>query len=292
MSLEELQAAHPRDWSAVRDRLDAVLTRGTTDDLVAAMTIASAPVASRRVRTPSEVREEQGAVVRREMQRLAFERIRFSMATGVAEGKVRFNWVNGWCLQRLFFERDLRRKPVSMLRFRLTWPFAWQRRFLMPLVGPRGIWCFYSKQLVRELAELIGDASCLEIGSGDGSLSRFLCDAGVNVVATDDYSWSSRVKYDQHVVRQDARTALRVRQPKVVICSWPPARNTFEREVFATKSVDTYIVIGTRREGAAGDWASYRRQTHFAFEERSELRRLVLPPEIDPAVYVFRRRRP
>jgi hypothetical protein len=44
----------------------------------------------------------------------------------------------------------------------------------------------------------------------------------------------------------DAVTALRQHAPEVVICSWPPARNTFEREIFRTRSVQMYLVIASQ----------------------------------------------
>jgi hypothetical protein len=76
-----------------------------------------------------------------------------------------------------------------MVAFRLVWPLLWQRRFLMPLVGPKGIYCFYSKPLIRKLADMIGDRRTLELAAGDGTLARFLIGSGVNITATDDYSW-------------------------------------------------------------------------------------------------------
>ena len=51
-----------------------------------------------------------------------------------------------------------------------------------------------------------------------------------------------------------------------------------------------YIVIASRSEFAAGAWSAYREQTAFAFREDPALSRLVLPPEIESAVYVFERR--
>ena len=54
--------------------------------------------------------------------------------------------LNGFVAQRLLFARGLERKPVSMRRFRLIWPLLWQRRRLMPLVQPKGIYCFYSRR--------------------------------------------------------------------------------------------------------------------------------------------------
>jgi hypothetical protein len=159
----------------------------------------------------------------------------------------------------------------------------------MTLVGPQGIYCFYSRELVSRLAELIGDRRCLEIAAGDGCLSRFLAERGVEIVATDDHSWSDRVRYPETVIRQDARTALRVHQPQVVICSWPPAGNPFEREVFRTRSVELYIVITSRHDWAAGNWNAYRHQRDFDFCDDPALSRLVLPPELDSAVLIFRR---
>jgi hypothetical protein len=201
---------------------------------------------------------------------------------------VRFNLVNGWVAQRLLFEHGLRRKPVSMPAFRLLWPLLWQRRFLMPLVGPNGIYCFYSKPLIRRLAEMIGGRRALEIAAGDGTLARFLADAGVDVTPTDDHSWRD-VDFPDTVVRQDAAQAVRSRRPQVVLCSWPPAGNDFEREVFRTDSVELYVVIGSKHQFATGNWDAYEAQTQFEFAADEKLSALVLPPELDAAVYVFRR---
>jgi hypothetical protein len=177
---------------------------------------------------------------------------------------------------------------VSLPSFQPVWPLLWQRRFLMPLVGPRGIYCFYSKPLIRRLAEMIGDRPALEIAAGDGTLARFLADAGVAITPTDDHSWRD-VSFPADVVREDAREAVRTRRPAVVVCSWPPAGNDFEHEVFRTASVELYVVIGSKHRFATGAWDAYEQQTEFEFAEDAALSRLVLPPELDAAVYVFRR---
>ena len=232
-----------------------------------------------------------GSEIRREMAVAALKKICLSAATGVSEGTVRFNLVNGYVAQKLLFARALERKPVSLPRFRLLWPLLWQRRLLMPLVQPKGIYCFYSSRLIKELAALIGDRSCLEIAAGDGTLSRFLSDQGVEITATDDHSWQ-QVPFGPTVLREDAREALRRHRPEVVICSWPPAGNPFERHVFETPSVQLYIVIGSKHEFAAGNWVAYERQTAFTYKEDPALGRLVLPPELEPAGYLFTRQPP
>jgi hypothetical protein len=213
-----------------------------------------------------------------------------SEATGIEKGKVRFNLLNGYLAQKLLFAEGLERKPVSLFWFRLLWPLLWQRRLLMPLVQPEGVYCFYSRQLVDALATLIGTRTCLEIAAGDGTLTRFLTDKGVRITATDDHSWKNEVKYPDFVVRRDAQEALREYAPEVVLCSWPPAGNTFEHRVFKTTSVQLYIVISSRHRFAAGNWDDYRQQSGFDHEEAKELSRLVLPPELDAAVQVFRRK--
>ena len=162
----------------------------------------------------------------------------------------------------------------------------------MPLVQERGIYCFCSRELVAALARLLGPLPCVELAAGDGTLSRFLRAAGVEITATDDQSWGHRVTYPADVVKLEARRALAELSPRAVICSWPPPGNAFERRVFTTPSVELYVVIGSRHRFATGDRASYDRQDRFTGGPEEALSRLVLPPEIDPAVLVFRRRAP
>jgi hypothetical protein len=287
-SLAELQEAYPVEWTVVQRELAEIVPRGDLEELKAYVRRLAAPPPAARGRAVRGLDASLAQEIRRQMAAAAIKQLSLSAATGVQEGRVRFNLVNGWVMQRLLFEDGLRRKPVSMRWFRLLWPLLWQRRFLMPLVGPRGIYCFYSKPLVSRLAALIGDRRALEIAAGDGTLSRFLADAGVDITPTDDHSWRD-VTFPDSVIRQDAREAVRTRSPQVVICSWPPAGNEFEREVFRSASVELYVVIGSRHQFAAGTWEAYEQQTAFEFAEDPELSRLVLPPELAAAVYVFRR---
>ncbi len=109
-------------------------------------------------------------------------------------------------------------------------------------------------------------------------------------MATDDHSWSDSIEFPASVVKQDARAALRAHAPEVVICSWPPAGNDFERHVFTTPSVQMYVVIGSKHRESTGDWCAYDRQDTFTMTTDDDLARLVLPPEVDHAVHVFRRK--
>ena len=293
-SLGELREAFPADWDAVDAELAPLVERGDLEEIKAYVRDLANP-SSGALAAPRR-RERQDALisaqVRRQMAAAALRPLLRAAVTGAPPGRRRFNLLNGWVAQRLLFERALVRKPVSMRWFRLIWPLLWQRRMLMPLVEPKGIYCFYSRRLIRELAAMIGDRSTVEIAAGDATLSRFLASEGVRIVATDDHSWSKSIEFPATVVREDARQALRTRRPEVVVCSWPPPGNDFEREVFRTLSVQLYVVIASRHRFAAGDWRAYEQQTDFEFEHDEELSRLVLPPELDSAVYVFRRKQP
>ena len=284
--LAELRAAFPAEWARVQKELAEVVER---DDLDAVKAYAARVAAPPRVRGGGEP-EVVSALARQRLAAAALRQMGVAAATGVASGTLRFGLVSGWLTQRLLFRGGgLERKPASLAWFRLVWPLVRQKRYLMPLVEPRGIYCFYSGALVARLAALIGDRACVEIAAGDGTLARFLRDAGADVVATDDLSWQKTRRPLADVVEQDARTALRERAPAVVICSWPPAGNPFEQFVFKTASVELYIVIASRSEFAAGNWAAYRGQDAFTMRLDEELSRLVLPPEIASAVYVFER---
>jgi hypothetical protein len=283
--LSAVRERFPREWEQVQHELAAVVER---DDVEAIKAYAS------DVARPPRVAGEQALVSALARQRLAaaaLKQMGVAAATGVTAGTLRFGLVSGFLAQRLLFKGGgLERKPVSLRRFRLVWPLIRQKRYLMPLVEPRGIYCFYSDALIARLVALIDDRPSVEIAAGDGTLARFLRDAGAEIVATDDHSWQQTRRAVADVVDQDARAALRERAPEVVLCSWPPAANDFERWVFKTPSVKTYIVISNASEFAAGNWNDYRAQTAFTMTPDPELGKLVLPPEIGSAVYVFTRR--
>lgn len=295
-SLAELRTRYPDDWQAVSDDLAAIFAEARPERLQEYLAGLAAPVraSGRGIGRPPDARSLEAAAVRRlvrhRMVHLALKNTVLAAAAGGRTGKIRFNWLNGFVAQRLLFAHDLVRKPVSMAWFRLFWPLVWQKALLMPLVEPKGIYCFYSRPLVAGLARLIGDRECLEVAAGDGTLSRFLAAAGVRVTATDDYSWRHAVAYPDSVLQMDAGHALRRFKPRVVVCSWPPANNAFERLILADRAVELYIVIGSRHTFATGNWADYRAQTGFDMVEDVALGGGVLPPELAGTVWLFRRR--
>lgn len=294
--LSELCIQYPAVWEEVQNELAEIISRGTVGELQSHLKLSAAESG----RLSKKLQRSRGdkqllkatiiQIVRNQMALIAVKQHCISVASGIESGKVRFNLLNGLLAQFLFFYDGLERKPVSMFWFRLIWPFVWQKRLLMPLVQPEGIYCFYSQPLINALAALISSRSCIEIAAGDGTLSRFLAQKGVSVIATDDYSWENEIRYPDEVLRRNAHEALHMYNPEVVICSWPPDNNKFERQVFRTRSVQLYIVISSHHQFASGNWDEYCQQSTFSFKEEKQLSCLVLPPELDASVYVFRRK--
>jgi kynureninase len=292
--LEALMERFPAEWRAVGEGLVAATAAGpqAVEAFVRQARDAAAPWRQRVERShgnPEVVAVALPRLAAARMARLAAERTLLAAATGQASGTVRLGRWSGTLIQALFFGRGLERRPVPMRAFRWVWPLVTQKRLLMPLVQPRGIYCFYSLELVRALARLVGARPALEIAAGDGTLARFLAAQGTAIRATDDQSWAHAVTYPADVERLDAAAALARHRPRAVICSFPPPGNGFERRVFASPGVELYVVVTTRHRFAAGDWEAYQAQQGFEWAEDPALSALVLPPELDPAVLVFRR---
>lgn len=295
-ALDELCSRYPAEWDAVQQEISTMVERGIAEELQAYLEHISSPTLSANPTSSNQKKHMETALSEFIRKRMATESIKkicqaiLAADAGVTKGTVRFNLFNGYLAQKLLFSKGLERKPVSLFWFRLFWPLVWQKKRLMLLVQPKGIYCFYSRQLVSALAEMISSKSCLEIGAGDGTLTRFLKDRGVQLTATDNHGWKNVVNYPEWVIKFGAREALTAYAPEVVICSWPPAQNDFERHVFETPSVQLYIVIGSRYQIAFGNWKDYQQQSFFRLEEDKKLGELVLPPELGGAVYVFRRK--
>jgi len=295
-SLDDLMERFPAEWETVGQALVAATASKRPEEIEAFVVGAREAAAPFRQRLNKSHKNPQvfasalPYLVRARMAELAAKSVLQAAALGASGGRVRFGLWSGFLVQRLFFSRGLVRKPVSLSAFRFWWRFVTQKRLLMPLVQPRGIYAFYSRELVLGLAARIGERPCLEIAAGDGTLTRFLSEAGTTVRAIDDQSWAHVIRYPEQVEKMDAAAALARYQPKVVLCSFPPPKNPFEQKILATPSVDLYLVLTTRHRFAAGDWSAYQSQSDFDWHADEGLARLLLPPEIDPQVLVFERK--
>jgi len=292
-SLDELKGRYPKWWEETGNDLLDVLGQRRLGLVAEHLARVRAVEAAALEKIAGKKAERDGAVrdlVKSRMAILAMEQILAGAVLGKDAGPLRFNRWNGTILQKLLFRRDLERKPVSLFWFRFWWPLLPQRRFLIPLVQPKGIYCFFSKPLLKGLAKIIGKKKTIEVAAGDGTLSRFLAAQGVNIRACDNYSWSHAITYPPDVERNSVGPALSAHRPEAVICSWPPAGNEFERVIFSFPTVKLYIVIASRHSFAAGNWKDYGLQKNFTWTRDETLSRYVLPPDLDPAVYLFQKK--
>jgi hypothetical protein len=133
-----------------------------------------------------------------------------------------------------------------------------------------GIYGFPTVELVERLRQLIGSRRAIEIAAGHGQLAKAL-----GIVATDNrmQEWDDikriyqdmgqpTVRYGSNVVTADARKAVRLFRPEVVVAQWVTHRFDSTRldaggnmfgvdEERIIKSVDTYILIGNEQVHAA-----------------------------------------
>jgi hypothetical protein len=302
-ALEELEAApldallqqHPALWAEVGPRLVAA-AKGGPAALEAFGRAARAAEKEWRERLrrshgdPAVLSRALPALVAARMARLGLERTLLAAATGAEQGSVTLGLWSGLLAQRLFFSAGLSRKQVSLRAFRLLWPLLTRKRALLPLLQQKGVYCFYSDALIAALVHLLDGREALEVAAGDGTLARLLNAAGAKVTPSDDQSWKHAIAYPPEVEKRSAAEAVARANPRAVLCSYPPPGNSFEAQILAAPSVELYVVLGSRHRYAAGDWAAYKRQTAFAWGPDEALSKLLLPPEIDPLVLVFRRK--
>lgn len=230
-------------------------------------------------------------IIKARFAMLLLENLNITVSSKTLTKNVRFNLWDGTILQKLLFSKGLERKPVSLGLFKFFWSFVINKKVLMPLVNKKGIYCFYSKALIKELSSLIGNKKCLEIAAGDGTLTKFLNEENINCNATDDYSWGHYITYPTFVEKADVKTALHKYSPEVVLCSWPVPKNSYEKHVFKANSVNLYIVIGTTNPAYTGDFDSYYSVEKYTMELSKRLSSLIVPPSNDNAVYIFRRKK-
>lgn len=104
---------------------------------------------------------------------------------------------------------------------------------------------FWMKEYVDGLAEYIKNYNynnVLEVGAGNGELSRLLRERGINIVATDNGSWY-RSKMPNDVKRLKYQTAIEKYKPDLIICSWMPFQQDWTPD-FRNSTAKEYLLIG------------------------------------------------
>ena len=88
-----------------------------------------------------------------------------------------------------------------------------------------------TKKFTRSLAKYIGDKKCLEIMAGQGCLSKSLQDEGVDIIATDNYSWSGRLNMNETWTDIEDIDCLEAiikygKEVSYILCSWIPYQDS------------------------------------------------------------------
>lgn len=195
-----------------------------------------------------------------------------------------------WLAHKLFFNRHSARRCPRLWLAMGVWRGIKNKGAIANLLQENGIYCVYTREFVSGLARLLKPyVRILEVAAGDGALSSELGHVGIKVHATDNKSWDKNIRHPDWVEDRDASSALKMDAPQAVLCSWPPSGNAFEKEIFATPTVELYIAIVSRHEYAAGNFAAYKEQENFSMKEDDDLGAVLFPPEAQHRVLIFRR---
>ena len=182
-----------------------------------------------------------------------------------------------------------RMRALSCRSHRRVWRLLRNPAAVSAMLLEAGCYLIPPAELVQELRRVIGTRRTLEIGAGRGILAGCLRHAGVDITAVDDQSWGGTIPIGREVLPMDGREALVRFQPQVVLCSWPPPGNFFEREILAQPSVEMYIAILSRHRYASGDHQAYARAGGFRClkAETGPMAAMLLPAETGSVLYLF-----
>ena len=89
----------------------------------------------------------------------------------------------------------------------------------------RGLWTVIDRVWTAKLAGWIGNRTVLEIMAGAGWIAKALTELGINVTATDDFSWSdqhSKMELVFPVQKKDAAVACLHSNADILLVSWAP----------------------------------------------------------------------
>jgi hypothetical protein len=116
------------------------------------------------------------------------------------------------------------------------------------------IFQFYSIEFIDHVVKTINSSGfqrIIEIGAGDGYLSYFLNEAGIGIVATDDYS-RTYINRPGRVEKIGHMDALKKYDPDFVVINWEEYRGTYSLDVLAYPSVKNLLWIGEGSVGCTG----------------------------------------
>jgi hypothetical protein len=152
----------------------------------------------------------------------------------------------------LYYDRLPSYKTVEQFLREYTRPERYALFF--DFVERYGIYQFWNKEYIEclagEIKRRVGSDLVLEVAAGDGMLSYWLRQYGVNVKATDSGKWYDKIKRRGEVEIIDAVSAVRKYKPRMVVASWLPWDEPIDVQIFNEKV--PFIVLIGEEHGACG----------------------------------------
>lgn len=294
--LQELSSVEPEIWSDVMRGLREVVEQKQFDRLAAMANHAQSQIAQVLATTDDASAKSSQArltFIRAKMTVLAIEQ--FIAAFFGSDSRPSFK--DRFVMSRLLLPALERGHLLTQRTFDRRWSWVSQGTCAASMIQKAGFWSIPTTELCLAIKNYTKDKDLLEVGAGRGLFVSGLRQCEVAVLGIDDHSWDQAASpihsAQPHLRRLQARDALRQMKPKAVLSVWAPPGNIFEREIFATDSVEIYLAIVSKHRFASGNWADYQSATsqtgRFKCVTSEPLNNLLRPLEAEQQLLVFRR---
>jgi hypothetical protein len=290
-TLKELADRHPAIWQEVIAGLKERVSGNRGEALIAWRQAALADLAGVTGHGIDWDQDQPPLIIRAQMTLLAIEQFADVLTGKVATApkltdRVRFKF--------FLLPKIIRGDIFSTQEFDRKWLRLSDPMWAAGELQRSGVWSVPTTEFAQKIAEISNGRKVLELGAGLGVLHSALKSLGVKISAVDDESWQINGFGKQggadSVQKMDASQALKTLSPEIVICSWPPAGNAFEADVFKTKSVQMYLVVLSKQPFASGNWEAYKSQTQFDCSTLPGLNAMLRPVEAEQQLFIFRRK--
>ena len=144
----------------------------------------------------------------------------------------------------------------------------------------KGMYALVSWQWVKPLVEWMGDRKCLEVMAGRGWLSLALQSLGVNIIATDNYSWIRERHWDEPVTEVEELDSVEAvkkygKDIDLLIISWPYMDDIAYKTIKKLHEVNPDVQIIYIGENMGGCTADDEFFEHFREINNEEFKKVV-----------------
>ena len=294
--LPELSRVEPEIWSDVMRGLSEVVEQKQFDRLAVMANRAQSQIAQ-------VLATNDGASAKSSQDRLTFIRAKMTLLAieqfiaAFFGGDSHPSFKDRLVMSGLLLPALERGQLLTQRTFDRRWSWVSHGACAASMIQKAGFWSIPTTELCRSIKNYTKDKDLLEVGAGRGLFVSGLRQCDVSVIGIDDHSWEQAATPIHsalpHLRRLVARDALRQMKPKAVLSVWPPPGNIFERDIFATDSVEIYLAIVSKHRFASGNWADYQSASaqtgRFRCVISEPLNHLLRPIEAEQQLLVFRR---